>query len=135
MTNILATVVLSVLFQNMHRVENRDNIKGVHRDGVSYGYVGTTQGCLDDVNAHYKTHYRLRDMNDPVLSFEVFQKYTDLRLMVKHLEPTHRNRLLVWHAASDPAEQERYIRAVEEEIEKVAGGTRASLQADVGNGE
>ena len=118
MTNILATVVLSVLFQNVHRVENRDNIKGVHADKGSYGYVGTTQGCLTDVNAHYKTNYRLEDMDSPALSFEVFQKYTDLRCMVKHLEPTNRNRLLVWHAARDPAEQERYIRSVEAEIEK-----------------
>jgi len=122
MTNLLASVVLSVLFNYVCQVENPSGKKGVHADGRSYGVAGVTQGCLDDVNAHYKTNYQLSDMDSPALAYEVFVKYTDLRLMVKHLEPTNESRLRVWHAASDPAENERYIRAVEAEVEKAVGG-------------
>jgi len=129
MTNM---ITLAQLFLAVCAVENPNQIKGRHPDMVSFGVAGVTAGCLQDVNAHYKTNYRISDMDSPALAFEVFQKYTDLRCMVKHLEPTNRNRLLVWHAASDPAENERYIRAVETEIEKADGGTRASLQAVVG---
>jgi len=130
MTNTLMALFLAVC-----ALENPKQIRGVHPDGRSYGVAGITAGCLQDVNAHCRTNYRLSDMDSPALAYEVFDQYTDLRCMVKHLEPTNRNRLLVWHAARDPAENERYIRAVETEIEKADGGPRASLQAIVGNGE
>lgn len=115
MTNMAIT--LAVLFQSVCTVENPKQIKGQHPDLVSYGVAGVTAGCLEDVNQSYKTNYRLSDMDSPALAYEVFVKYTDLRLMVKHLEPTPDNRLRVWHSATDEAEQERYIRAVEKELE------------------
>jgi len=120
MTNTLMALFLAVC-----QVENPNHIKGRHPDGVSFGVAGVTAGCLQDVNEHYRTNYRLSDMDSPALAFEVFVKYTDLRLMVKHLEPTNENSLRVWHAARDPAEQERYIRSVEAEIEKAASGKEA----------
>lgn len=114
MTNM---ITLAQLFLAVCQVENPKQIKGVHSDGVSFGVAGITQGCLDDVNAHYKTNYRIEDMDSPALSFEVFVKYTDLRMMVKHLEPTNVNRLRVWHGATDEAEQRRYATKVEKELE------------------
>jgi hypothetical protein len=110
MTNTIITIVM--LFNAVCQVENPSGKKGVHSDGHSYGVAGVTAGCLADVNAYYRTNYRLSDMDSPALAYEVFVKYTDLRLMVKHLEPTPDNRLRVWHGATDEAETQRYIEAV-----------------------
>jgi len=120
MTNTLMALFLAVC-----QVENPNHIKGRHPDGVSYGVAGVTARCLTDVNKETGLGYTLAEMDNPAKAYLVFAAYTELRCRVKKLEPTNRNRLLVWHAASDPAEQERYIKAVEAEIEK-ADVSRAS---------
>lgn len=119
MTNALAVITISVLVRGVHLVENPDNIKGVHKDGVSHGYLGTTQGCLDDVNAHYKTNYRLSDMDSPALALEVFQKYTTLRCEIKHLPLTTEYRLRMWHGSTSEQEQQRYLNEVFGKIEEM----------------
>jgi len=119
MTNTLMALFLAVC-----AVENPKQIRGVHPDGRSYGVAGITAGCLQDVNAHCRTNYRLSDMDSPALAFEVFVKYTDLRCMVKHLEPTPENRLRVFHAATDEREQIRYVARVLREVEANAEADR-----------
>lgn len=114
-------ITLAALFSAVCLHENPKGIRGVHQDGVSHGVAGVTQGCLTDVNQAAGTNYRLSDMDDKALAYAVFVAYTELRCRVKNLYPNMLNRLLVWHGATDKAEQERYVKAV---LEKVKDGDK-----------
>ena len=109
MTNM---ITITQLFLAVCQIENPKQIKGEHPDSVSYGLAGVTANCLADVNRNYGSVYSLDDMDQHEAALDVFEKYTDLRLKVRHMEPTPENRLRVWHGASDEDEQKRYVDAV-----------------------
>ena len=113
------TVTIAQLFAAVCLLENPKGIRGVHSDGVSYGVAGVTQGALDDVNAFLKQpgYYTLGSMDDLKEAARVFELYTQIVCLRKHLPLTPENRLRAWHPVGGTEEYvERVLNMVKEEV-------------------
>jgi hypothetical protein len=81
------------------QVESEDGGNTVGGKLSGHGYMQIRQICLDDVNSHEETRYKMRDMSDRNLSVFVFQCYMKMYANKKRLgrKPTDRDRARIWN--------------------------------------
>jgi len=80
-----------------HESEGNNNAIG---DKDCYGYLQVRQVCLDDVNHHYGTNYKVADiLGNRNLSIWVFQKYMETYATKKRLgrTPTQEDKARIWN--------------------------------------
>ena len=106
------------LFIAVCLVESGNDPDAVNQKEQAYGVAQIRQCCVDDLNRHYRTDFKLHDFTDPRLSAWAFHHYG---LMYGAKTPEEFAR--IWNGGPDGAEQNctlEYWERVKRRIEDVS---------------